>query len=82
MIDDIQTAIIQHRLDRQIAVFSPNYEAYLKMEDDLKVLENAIASSNDILQINDLKQQHGTLDASLIEYLTEWSNSLKTNFCT
>jgi len=72
---DIQVAIEQHKLDKQIASFSPNYDAYLKMEDALKILDNEINSSKNILQINELKEQREKLKSSLIKFLTKWSNS-------
>jgi len=73
MCNDIQIAIEQHSLDMQLSVFSPKYNDYLRMEDDLKVLENAIASSKNILQINEVKEKRDELEASLIDFLTEWS---------
>jgi len=75
MPNEIQVAIEQHKLDKQIASFSPNYDAYLKMEDELKTLDNAINSSKDILQRNKLETRREKLESSLIEFLTKWSNS-------
>lgn len=72
MMDNIQVAIEQYSLDRQIASFSPKYNDYLRMEDDLKTLENTIASGRNILQINELTGKRDTLKSSLIEFLTEW----------
>ena len=74
--EEIDLMINRHKFDQELAAISPTYKQYLKMEEDLKILDNKIGSSTSILQQNDLKNQYETLKTSIYTLMHNWEDGL------
>ena len=74
--EEIDLMINRYKLDQYAASISPKYKHYLNMEEDLKLLENKIGSSTNILQQNDLRNQYEILKTSIYTFMYTWDDKL------